>query len=116
GRPLNAERLPYVVVPAAGSVWNPADDGVRGGSVAAVVYRDRVQYAVVGDVGPRGLIGEASYAAAKGLGINPDPRRGGAASGVTYIVFKNSQAKPIESHTAAVTAGRRLAWRFVQGE
>ena len=116
GRPLSAERLPYVVVPAAGSVWHPTDDGVRGGSIAAVVYRDRVQYAVVGDIGPRGLIGEASYATAKGLGINPDPLRGGVSSGVTYIVFKNSQAKPIESHTAAVAAGRRLAWRFVQGE
>jgi hypothetical protein len=81
-----------------------------------VVYRDRVQYAVVGDIGPRGLIGEASYATAKGLGINPDPRHGGASSGVTYIIFKNSQAKPIESHTAAVVAGRRLARRFVQGE
>jgi hypothetical protein len=116
GRPLNAERLPYVVVPAAGPVWNPAGDGVRGGSVAAVVYRGRVQYAVVGDTGPRGIIGEASYATAKGLGINPDPRRGGTPSGVTYIVFKNSRAKPIESRAAAVAAGRRLAWRFVQGE
>jgi hypothetical protein len=116
GRALSAERLPYVVVPAADSVWNPVAYGVRGGTVAAVVYRDRVQYAVVGDIGPRGLIGEASYATAKGLGINPDPRHGGASSGVTYIIFKNSQAKPIESHTAAVVAGRRLARRFVQGE
>ncbi|MFR0354564.1 glycoside hydrolase family 75 protein [Streptomyces sediminimaris] len=116
GRSLNAERLPYVVVPAAGSAWDPADDGVRGGSVAAVVYRGRVQYAVVGDIGPRGLIGEASYATARALGIDPDPRRGGVSSGVTYIVFKNSQARPIESHAAAVAAGRRLARRFVQGE
>lgn len=116
GRALSAERLPYVVVPAGGPVWNPADDGVRGGSVAAVVYRGRVQYAVVGDIGPRGLIGEASYATAKALGIDPNPRHGGAPSGVTYIIFKNSQARPIESHAAAVAAGRRLARRFVQGE
>jgi len=116
GRYLSAERLPYIVVPAASRIWDHDDDGVRGGSVVAVVYRDRVQYAVVGDIGPYNIIGEASYATAKGLGIPPGPRGGGASSGVTYIVFKYSQAKPIESHAAAVTAGRRLARQFVQGE
>ncbi|MCX4878675.1 MULTISPECIES: glycoside hydrolase family 75 protein [unclassified Streptomyces] len=114
GRHLSAERLPYIVVPAASRIWNPRDYGVRGGSVVAVVYRDRVQYAVVGDIGPRDTIGEASYATAKGLGIAPAPRSGGTPSGVTYIVFKYSQAEPIESHEAAVTAGRRLARQFVQ--
>ncbi|MCD9874856.1 glycoside hydrolase family 75 protein [Streptomyces guryensis] len=115
GRYLSAERLPYIVVPAASRVWDPLDDGVRGGSVAAVVYRGRVQYAVVGDIGPEGVIGEASYATAKGLGIPPGPSGGGTASGVTYIVFKYSQVKPIESHAAAVAVGRRLAQQFVRG-
>ena len=115
GRHLSAERLPYIVVPAVSRIWNHRDHGVRGGSVAAVVYRDRVQYAVVGDIGPRGIIGEASYATARGLGISPDPRRGGTPSGVTYIVFKDSQVKPIEDHAAAVAAGRRLARLFVRG-
>ncbi|MFE7853518.1 glycoside hydrolase family 75 protein [Streptomyces sp. NPDC057403] len=115
GRHLSAERLPYIVVPAVSRIWNHRDHGVRGGSVAAVVYRDRVQYAVVGDVGPRDIIGEASYATARGLGITADPRHGGTASGVTYIVFKDSQVKPIEDHAAAVAAGRRLARLFVRG-
>ncbi|MFF4801061.1 glycoside hydrolase family 75 protein [Streptomyces sp. NPDC001351] len=115
GRYLSAERLPYIVVPAPSRVWDPLDDGVRGGSVAAVVYRGRVQYAVVGDIGPEGIIGEASYATAKGLGIRPGPNGGGAPSGVTYIVFKYSQVKPIESHAAAVAVGRRLAQQFVGG-
>ncbi|MEU1269809.1 glycoside hydrolase family 75 protein [Streptomyces sp. NPDC005799] len=113
GRDLSAESLPYIVVPAVSRIW---DHGVRGGSVAAVVYRNRVQYAVVGDLGPRGIIGEASYATARGLGINPDPRGGGAASGVTYIVFKDSQVKPIEDHAAAVATGQRLARLFVRGK
>ncbi len=113
GRHLNAETLPYIVIPAASRVWNPRAQGVRGGSVAAVVYRDRVQYAVVGDTGPRELIGEASYATARGLGIKADPRSGGADSGVTYIVFKGSRATPIEDHRAAVAEGERLARRFV---
>ncbi len=114
GRYLSAERLPYIVVPAPSRTWDHDDDGVRGGSVAAVVYRGRVQYAVVGDIGPDSIIGEASYATAKGLGIRPGPN-GGAPSGVTYIVFKYSQVKPIESHAAAVAVGRRLAQQFVHG-
>ncbi|MDH6218948.1 glycoside hydrolase family 75 protein [Streptomyces pseudovenezuelae] len=116
GRHLSAERLPYIVVPMASRIWNHRDHGVRGGSVAAVVYRDRVQYAVVGDVGPHDIIGEASYATARGLGIQPDPRGGGTASGVTYIVFKDSQVKPIEDHAAAVATGERLARMFVRGK
>ncbi|WP_030604685.1 glycoside hydrolase family 75 protein [Streptomyces fulvoviolaceus] len=115
GRYLSAERLPYIVVPGASRIWNHRDHGVRGGAVAAVVYRDRVQYAVVGDVGPQRIIGEASYATAKALGIRPDPRSGGTPSGVTYIVFKDSQVKPIEDHAAAVATGERLARLFVRG-
>ncbi|WP_217242787.1 glycoside hydrolase family 75 protein [Streptomyces sp. AC555_RSS877] len=115
GRHLDAERLPYIVVPGPSRIWNHGDDGVRGGSVAAVVHRDRVRYAVVGDVGPRDLIGEASYATAKALGIRPDPRAGGTDSGVTYIVFKDTQVAPIENHAAAVMVGERLARQFVRG-
>lgn len=114
GRYLSAETLPYIVVPGASGIWNYRDHGVRGGSVAAVVYRDRVQYAVVGDVGPSGIIGEASYATAKALGIRPDPHGGGTSSGVTYIVFKDSRATPIESHASAVAVGERLARLFVR--
>nr|WSY57111.1 glycoside hydrolase family 75 protein [Streptomyces sp. NBC_00886] len=116
GRYLDAERLPYIVVPAASALWNHWDHRIGGGSVAAVVYRDRVQYAVVGDVGPHDIIGEASYATAKALGIRPDPRGGGTDTGVTYIVFKGSRVKPIEDHAAAVATGERLARLFVQGD
>ncbi|NNN29719.1 hypothetical protein HLK59_04975 [Streptomyces sp. S3(2020)] len=114
GRQLNAERLPYIVVPTPSPVWDYRASDIRGGSVAAVIYRDRVQYAVVGDVGPRNIIGEASYASAEGLGIPSDPRSGGTASGVTYIVFKDSQVKPIEDHAAAIATGERLARLFVR--
>jgi hypothetical protein len=113
GRYLDPERLPFIVVPMASGIWNYRDHGIRGGSVAAVVYKDRVQYAVVGDTGPRDIIGEASYATAAALGINPDPHGGGTASGVTYIVFKNSKVSPIENHAAAVETGERLAKQFV---
>ncbi|MGW0995993.1 glycoside hydrolase family 75 protein [Streptomyces sp. NPDC002520] len=114
GRYLNAETLPYIVIPAPSGVRNQWAQGIRGGSVAAVIYRNRVQYAVVGDTGPRDLIGEASYATARNLGIRPDPQSGGAASGVTYIVFKNARINPIENRRATVTTGERLARRFVR--
>ncbi|MEV1069046.1 glycoside hydrolase family 75 protein [Streptomyces sp. NPDC050263] len=115
GRYLNAATLPYIVVPGASGIWDHRAHGVRGGAVAAVVYQGRVQYAVVGDTGPTGIIGEASYATAEALGIRPDPRGGGTPSGVTYIVFKDSRATPVESHASAVEVGDRLARQFVQG-
>ncbi|MFD5160701.1 glycoside hydrolase family 75 protein [Streptomyces hawaiiensis] len=115
GRPLSAEQLPFIVVPAPSGLWDYRDHGIGGGSVVAVVYRDRVRYAVVGDTGPQGIIGEASYAAAKALGIRADPHGGGVPSGVTYIVFKNTKVSPIEDHAAAVTEGERAARRFADG-
>ncbi|MFI6859652.1 glycoside hydrolase family 75 protein [Streptomyces sp. NPDC050421] len=113
-RPLNAEELPYVVVPSRSSLWDSTDAGIKGGSVVAVVHAGKVVYAVVGDTGPAGIIGEASYAAAEALGIDPDPRTGGAGSGVTYILFKDSVVSPIESRGAAVTAGEALAGEFLR--
>jgi hypothetical protein len=113
GRRLNAERLPYIVLPAPSRIWNHRAQGVGGGSVAAVVYRGRVQYAVVGDTGPRDLIGEASYATARRLRIPADPRGGGARSGVTYIVFEHARVSRLEDQAAAVETGKRLARRLV---
>ncbi|KOV96426.1 hypothetical protein ADL04_17375 [Streptomyces sp. NRRL B-3648] len=115
GKPLKAETLPYVVVPSTSSIWNYSSAGIKGGGVVAVIYNNKVEYAVVGDTGPTQIIGEASYATAKALGIDPDPATGGADSGVTYILFKNSQVSPIESHSAAVTLGDKLAKQFLAG-
>lgn len=114
GRQLSAEHLPYVVVPGPSSRWNFTKHGITGGSVVAVIHQGKVLYAVVGDTGPTDLIGEASYATAKALGINPDPRTGGTGAGVTYIVFDGPKASPIESHRAAVTRGDALARQFLR--
>ena len=113
GKPLKAESLPYIVVPSASSIWKYSSSGIKGGGVVAVIYNNQVEYAVVGDTGPTKIIGEASYATAKALGIDPDPATGGADSGVTYILFKNSQVSPIESHSAAVSLGQQLAKQFI---
>jgi len=113
GKPLKADSLPYIVVPSSSSIWKYSSYGIKGGGVVAVIYNNKVEYAVVGDTGPTKIIGEASYATAKALGIDPDPATGGADSGVTYILFKNSQVSPIESHSAAVTLGDTLAKQFL---
>ena len=44
---------------------------------------------------------------------DPDPSTGGADSGVTYIVFKNSKVSPIESHASATSLGQQLAQKFI---
>ncbi|AXG76441.1 glycoside hydrolase family 75 protein [Streptomyces paludis] len=113
GRTLNAETLPYIVVPMPSEIWNYRASGIRGGSVAAVIHANKVVYAVVGDTGPPGIIGEASYAAARALGIQADPFGGGVPSGVTYIVFKNAKVSPLEDPGAAARLGDRLARKFV---
>ncbi|MGW3303012.1 glycoside hydrolase family 75 protein [Streptomyces rubiginosohelvolus] len=113
GEPLDSAALPHVVVPGPSKVWDYRKSGLTGGSVVAVVYRDRVRYGVIGDTGPTGIIGEASYAMAKSLGIDPDPSTGGAESGVTYIAFKNSRISPIESRARAQSWGAALAREFV---
>ncbi|MGW3582043.1 glycoside hydrolase family 75 protein [Streptomyces rubiginosohelvolus] len=113
GEPLDSAALPHVVVPGPSKVWDYRKSGLTGGSVVAVVYRDRVRYGVIGDTGPTGIIGEASYAMAKALGIDPDPSTGGAESGVTYIAFKNSRISPIESRARAQSRGAALAREFV---
>ncbi|MFF3418662.1 glycoside hydrolase family 75 protein [Streptomyces sp. NPDC002698] len=114
GQALRADSLPYVVVPSTSGIWKYTSSGIKGGGVVAVIYNGKVEYAVVGDTGPTQIIGEASYATASALGIDPDPETGGTDSGVTYILFKNSQVSPIESHSAAVSLGDSLARQFVQ--
>ncbi|MFC4606935.1 glycoside hydrolase family 75 protein [Streptomyces maoxianensis] len=114
GAHLSAETLPYIVVPSPSGIWDYGSSRIMDGTVAAVIYGDRVQYAVVGDTGPTGIIGEASYATAEALGINPDPMSGGVESGVTYILFENSRVSAIESQSGAVTLGEALARDFLQ--
>ncbi|MFB7269156.1 glycoside hydrolase family 75 protein [Streptomyces sp. NPDC056244] len=114
GRALNAKELPYVVVPTPSRIWNFRNSGISGGSVAAVIHGDRVQYAVVGDTGPPGIIGEGSFAAARGLGIATDPSRGGVGEGVTYILFKDSQVPSLEDQDTTARQGEELAKQFLQ--
>ncbi|MDP3275354.1 MAG: glycoside hydrolase family 75 protein [Deltaproteobacteria bacterium] len=87
GQPLDASRLNFVVVPLDTEGFSFAGRNVRPGTVVAVVYGGRLAYGIVGDLGPRGAIGEASAYMAQQLGINASPTSGGVESGVTYVLF-----------------------------
>jgi hypothetical protein len=115
GDPLDSAALPYVVIPGISSRFDYSAHGIAFGTVVAVIYGGKVTYAVFGDTGPTSIIGEASYATASALGIDPDPSTGGVDTGVTYIAFTGpgSVAAPIESHQAATTLGESLAAALV---
>lgn len=113
GKALNAAKLPYIVLPRDSGNWDWHQQGIDGGSVVAVIYQGKVTYAVFGDTDSPNKAGEASYATAQSLGIDPDPRSGGVDSGVTYIVFSNAKANPIENHDSAVSVGEQAARQFI---
>lgn len=107
GDPLDAATLPFVVIPGRSARFDYVDAGLGMRSVVAVIFEDKVEYGVLGDVGPQAIIGEASYAMAVSLGIDPDPSTGGVSGGVAYIAFTGvlSKVEVIEDHDAAVTLG-----------
>ncbi|HJZ88219.1 MAG TPA: glycoside hydrolase family 75 protein [Polyangia bacterium] len=116
GQYLDAATLPYVVVPLPSSRFDYSTAGIQFGTVIAVLYSNRVEYGVFGDEGPAEIIGEASYAMAQRLGIDPNPSTGGVDSGVSYIVFTGPSgvAAPIEDHNQAVRVGQMRALQFLQ--
>src|SRR6266542_806646 len=115
GRPFQADKTHFFVIPLPSSRFDYRRAGIKPGSVAAVIFTSKVVYAVFADEGPKNIIGEASYATAKALGINPDPSNGGTDSGVTYIVFPGKVPSPVESNTAIDRTGAAAADAFVRG-
>ncbi|MBN9165754.1 MAG: hypothetical protein BGO98_25255 [Myxococcales bacterium 68-20] len=115
GGPLDAATVPFVVVPQPSNRWDYRASDLALGTVVAVIYDGKIEYGIIGDTGPTAIIGEASYAMAKSLGINPDPRIGGIGSGVTYVAFtgKDDAVTKNEDHAEAVTIGKRRAAQFL---
>lgn len=90
GGGVNSNRVPYVVLP----IGFAKEHGLRMGDVAAVLYRDRIEYAVLADQGPRQKIGEGSIALHRALGFER-VKNGrivdvGIPGGVITILFQNS--------------------------
>jgi hypothetical protein len=115
GTPFRADSTRYYVIPLPSSRFSYLNAKIKPGSVAAIVYRTKVVYAVFADEGPSSIIGEASYATARALGINPDPKIGGTDSPVTYIVFTGTVPHPVENNTTIDRVGAAAASAFVNG-
>jgi len=87
---VDSEKTPYFVLPEGG--FNGAEFGDIG-----VIYNKengKYTYAVFADEGPIGFLGEASIAAAKAIGVNPDAKKLTQFDNITYIVFPKSGDGP----------------------
>jgi hypothetical protein len=115
GKSFQADSTHYFVIPLPSSRFSYSGNGIKPGSVAAIIYNNKVVYAVFADEGPSNIIGEASYATAKALGIDSNPETGGVESGVTYIVFPGNVPNPVESNSAIDSKGAAAANAFVNG-
>lgn len=80
-RYVNSETIPYIVLPAYNRL------SVTLGDFVVCEYNGKCVGGIYADVGGANVIGEASIAMAKALGINSDPKRGGVENGVKYYVF-----------------------------
>lgn len=115
GAPLNSSALPHIVVPLPSDTWDHTESDVGCGTVGAVIYEDKVVYGVIGDKGPAGIAGEASYAMADSLGIDPDPSSGGVSGKVVgYVTFPGTEVSKNEDHEEATKLGEEAATKFVQ--
>jgi hypothetical protein len=111
GIPLSSAADQYVVIP------NDNYMDVTPGAVVAVIYGNKLTYAVFGDTGPPKIIGEGSVALAEALGIPWSPANGGVLGNtVTFIAFTGANAVPsnLEDRTAIETLGKSLTDKFLQ--
>ena len=116
GAPIDANAVPFVVVPLSRPDGMDDDgEGVALGNAAYVIFDDKIVAGVFADEGPSDVIGEASFAMAEALGIDPDPVRGGADGGATFIVFTGADAavQPIEDHDEAERVAKARAEEVV---
>ena len=110
---FTADVTHYFVVPLPSSRFNYTSAGIKPGNVGAVIYNNKVVYAVFADEGPDDIIGEASYATAQALGIDPDPATGGTAGPATFIVFTGTVPSPVENNSVIDSVGATAANAFV---
>ena len=90
---LMADRDPFVVLPVpwikGSAAWTP-----RIGDYVAVIYKDRVYPAILGDAGPSDKVGEASLKLARALNPAADGQtRAIEELAVTYLFFPRSRKK-----------------------
>lgn len=99
GKPsVNADRVPFIVVPGGGF---ERELGVKIGDIAAVVFKGKLTFALVADQGPICKIGEGSMQLHELVGHKVCTQRNangdctklrnvGVEGGVMYFIFKDS--------------------------
>lgn len=116
---IAADQTPYFVIPT-GAPANSEQRGIKLGQIGAILYKHQVVYAAfLDECDASSLIGEASCATAKLLGINPDPKTGGTDEPVTYLVFTGESGRIINkkdfaNHAKAVEIGVKRARELVK--
>jgi hypothetical protein len=120
GKGINATVTPFFVIPIKTTDFDFLKHGIKLGQVGAVIYNNKVIYGTfLDECGVPYLIGEASYAMAALLGIDPDPAEGGIDKGVTYIVFSGTNANVgtgvsnYANHQKAIDIGNARAKEMV---
>ncbi len=118
-RYVDASKIPYVVLP--GDLAKK--QGAKPGDFALVrrpisdddeASKPSEVGAIFADVGPKGQLGEGSIALAEALGIPSDPKTGGTAASVTYIVFPGSgNGKPRSADEIAAET-KKLAAKYAE--
>lgn len=115
-RYVDSSTVPYVAI-SPRLLKRSLAGGAQLGDVVAVANRTngKVSYAVVADVGPKDKLGEGSIALAEALGVSGDPRHGGTAKGILYVVFPGSgKGWPRTKEEIADEGARRFAeWKEI---
>jgi hypothetical protein len=65
GQPVDADAVPFFVLPGGGFA---SEFGIKLGDVAAVIFKDKIEFAVFADTGPKKKLGEGSIALHRSLG------------------------------------------------
>lgn len=101
-RYVNSEGVPYIALPSKFAT------DFKLGDIALVINNKNGKrcYAIFADIGPKNKIGEGSICLAKLLGLNSSPKNGGTASGIVYILFKNSGDGKVKNVEDIITIGR----------
>lgn len=94
--PINADRIPYVVIPAAGpALIRPREFGektsIGWGDFGVVIANGKMVPVIVADGGPANKIGEGSTALLQALSKDGKARTIG--SNVTFVIFPRSAEK-----------------------
>ena len=102
-RYVNSETIPFIALPPSFS------KDFSTGDIALVVNKknNKSCFAIFADIGPKNQIGEGSIFLAKQLGINSNPKNGGASSAILYILIKNSGKKKVLTNKEIQDIGKQ---------